>query len=229
MARLTDIELRKWIKAGTPVVKSDGGGLYFTMSANQAQDKAGSWIVRYRFDGKGRELTLGRYPDLSLAVARGLATEARAKIQQGTDVAREKQQTRITRAAAKSFRELAADYMEKNFPRLSESTIKQRRRYIDGPISKHLGAIAAREVTTADVVALLESVGARSANVAEMVLSAISEIFKHGMAPHVVSANPCSGISVAAICGRPAPRPALHRHREHPGGKTAARHLHAHW
>lgn len=206
MARLTDIELRKWIKAGVPVVKSDGGGLYFTMSTNQARDKAGSWIIRYRFDGKGRELTLGRYPDLSLAVARGLATEARAKIQQGTDVAREKQQTRITRAAAKSFRELAADYMEKNFPRLSESTIKQRRRYIDGPISKHLGAIPAREVTTADVVALLESVGARSANVAEMVLSAVSEIFKHGMARHVVTANPCSGISVAAICGRPAPR-----------------------
>mgnify|MGYP002147167155 CR=1 FL=1 len=88
MGKLTDIELRKWIKAGAPVVKSDGGGLYFTMSAKQAIERAGSWIVRYRFDGKGRELTLGRYPEISLAVARGLTMEARAKIQQGTDVAR---------------------------------------------------------------------------------------------------------------------------------------------
>jgi len=206
VGKLTDIELRKWIKAGAPVVKSDGGGLYFTMSAKQAIERAGSWIVRYRFDGKGRELTLGRYPEISLAVARGLTMEARAKIQQGTDVARAKQQTRIARAAAKSFRELADDYMDKTFPRLSESTIKQRRRYIEGPIAARLGAIPAREVTTADVVALLESVGARSANVAEMVYTAVSEIFKHGVARHVVTANPCSAISVSAICGKPEPR-----------------------
>lgn len=206
MGKLTDIELRKWIKAGEPVVKSDGGGLYFTMSVSQARERAGSWIVRYRFDGKGRELTLGRYPEITLAVARGLAMEARAKIQQGTDVAREKQQIRIERAAARSFRELANDYMAKNFPRLAESTVKQRRRYIEGPIATKLGAIPAREVTTADVVSLLESTGSKSANVAEMVYSAVSEIFKHGLARHVVTANPCVGISVSAICGRPEPR-----------------------
>jgi integrase len=206
MGKLTDIELRKWIKAGEPVVKGDGGGLYFTMSATQARERGGSWIVRYRFDGKGRELTIGRYPDISLAVARGLATEARAKIQQGSDVAREKQTTRIDRAAARSFRELAADYMAKNFPRLSESTAKQRRRYIEGPIAAKLGAIPAREVTTADVVSLLEGVGAKSPNVADMVYSAVSEVFKHGLARHVVTANPCAGISVSAICGRPEPR-----------------------
>ena len=78
--------------------------------------------MRYRFDGKGRELTIGRYPELPLAVARGLAMEARAKMQQGADVSRETQKTRIERAAAKPFRELAADYMLKTFPRLSEST-----------------------------------------------------------------------------------------------------------
>lgn len=177
-----------------------------TSSFASGSRRAGSWIVRYRFDGKGRELTLGRYPEISLAVARGLTMEARAKIQQGTDVARAKQQTRISRAAAKSFRELADDYMDKTFPRLSESTIKQRRRYIEGPIAARLGAIPAREVTTADVVALLESVGARSANVAEMVYTAVSEIFKHGIARHVVTANPCSAISVSAICGKPEPR-----------------------
>lgn len=206
MGKLTDIELRKWIKAAVPVAKSDGNGLYFTMSAAQAKDRAGSWIVRYRFDGKGRELTIGRYPEISLAVARGLAMEARAKIQQGSDVSREKQKTRIERAAAKSFRELAADYMLKTFPRLSESTAKQRRRYIEGPISAKLGAIPAREVTTADVVSLLEAVGAKSVNVAEMVYTAVSEIFKHGLARHVVTANPCAVISVSAICGRPEPR-----------------------
>lgn len=33
----------------------------------------------------------------------------------------------------------------------------------------------------------------------------MSEIFKHGVARHVVTANPCAGISVAAIVGKPEP------------------------
>jgi hypothetical protein len=30
---LTHIQIRKWIRAGSPVAKSDGGGLTFTVSA----------------------------------------------------------------------------------------------------------------------------------------------------------------------------------------------------
>jgi hypothetical protein len=41
---LTDIQLRKWIRAGTPVAKSDGGGLTFTLSAAGAA----SWVLRFR-------------------------------------------------------------------------------------------------------------------------------------------------------------------------------------
>jgi hypothetical protein len=63
----------------------------------------------YRFAGKPRELTIGRYPEITLATARELATEARARIQQGADVAREKRKARIEQAAAMSFRQLASD------------------------------------------------------------------------------------------------------------------------
>lgn len=43
-------------------------------------------------------------------------------------------------------------------------------------------------------------------NVAELVFTAVSEIFKHGLTRHVVTANPCAGISIAAICGKPEPK-----------------------
>jgi len=69
-----------------------------------------------------------------------------------------------------------------------------------------LGSLPAREVSTADVVALVEAVGKKSVNVAELVFTAVSEIFKHGLARHVVTANPCAGISVSAICGKPEPK-----------------------
>lgn len=206
MGNLTDIALRAWIKAGQPTAKADGAGLTFTMSAHQARERVGTWVLRYRFGSKPRELTLGRYPDITLAVARQLAAEVRVRISQGADPAREKQQGKAERAAAQDFRTLATDYMEKAFPRLAANTVKQRRQHIEGVILPKLGSLPAREVNGADVVALIESVGAKSVNVAELAFTALSEIFKHGIARRVVTANPCAGISVSAICGKPEPR-----------------------
>lgn len=202
MGKLTDLQIRNWIKAGTPVAKADGGGLTFTLSPKGTA----AWVLRYRFGGKGRELTIGRYPDITLAKAREKALEARVEIQQGRDVAREKQKATIERAAAKTLRQLANDYMDKAFPRLAANTIKQRRYHIEGVILPKLGGLPAREVTTADVVSLVEGVGKKSVNVAELVFTAVAEIFKHGLARHVVTANPCAGISVSAICGKPEPK-----------------------
>jgi len=202
MGKLTDVQVRNWIKAGEPLAKADGDGLTFTLSAKGTA----AWVLRYRFGGKGRELTLGRYPDITLAKARELAAVERVEIQQGRDVAREKQKATIERAAAKTLRELAADYMDKAFPHLAANTIKQRRQHIEGVILPKLGGLHAREVSTADVVALVEAVGKKSVNVAELVFTAVSEIFKHGLARHVVTTNPCAGISVSAICGKPEPK-----------------------
>jgi len=200
--KLSDVQIRHWIKAGEPVAKSDGGGLTFTFS------KAGTaaWVLRYRYADKPRELTLGRYPDKSLTQAREDARKARASIQSGIDVAREKQVASIERAAAKSLKQLATDYMDKAFPSLATNTVKQRKHHIDDIIIPKLGRLAAREVSTADVVSVVEDVGKKSINVAELVFTAISEIFKHGVARHVVTANPCAGISVSAICGKPEPK-----------------------
>jgi len=202
MSSLTDVKLKRWMRKREPVAKADGGGLTFTLSAKGTA----AWILRYRFGRKPRELTLGRYPDITLAKARELATGERAKIQQGADPAREKQQAKHAAAIAKTFRELALDYMEKVFPRLAENTVKQRGQQIRKLVLPKLGHLAARDVTTADLVALVEGVGKRSANVAELVLTAVSEIFKHGLARHVVTGNPCAGISVSAICGARVPK-----------------------
>lgn len=55
---LTDIQIRKWIRAGSPVAKSDGGGLTFTLS----HAGAAAWVLRFTHGGRRQEVTLGRYP-----------------------------------------------------------------------------------------------------------------------------------------------------------------------
>lgn len=201
--KLSDVQIRAWIKAKAPVAKADGGGLTFTLSAAGTA----AWVLRYRFSGQHRELTLGQYPDVSLKMARQRASEARAEIQKGTDVARQRQRVKAETAAAKSFKQLADDYMGKKLPTLAASTQKQRKQHIQGVILPKIGRIAARDVSTADVVDLIESVGKnKTGNVAELVFTALSEIFKHGLARHAVTVNPCAGVSVTAICGETEPR-----------------------
>jgi integrase len=199
--KLADIQIRRFIKAGTPVAVSDGGGLTFTLSAAGTA----SWILRYRHAGRPRELTIGRYPDKSLAEARDDARKARANIQNGVDVARQKRLEKIQQAGQLTFRELANDYMEKVFPSLAGSTAKQRKQHFKRWILPRIGHVSARDVTTADLVALVENVGRSSIHVAELVLTAVSETFKHGIARHVVTNTPCAGISIKAICGKAEP------------------------
>lgn len=198
MSKLNDLQLRGWRRAAMPIAKSDGGGLTFTVSGQGTA----AWVLRYRFATKARELTLGRYPDISLADARKLAMLKRAEIQKGLDVAREKQKTFQQAAGAMSFRQLADDYDKKVLPNMATSTVKQRRCYIKKHLNPALGLMPAREVGPADLVRMIERIGLKSRTVAEAVLTAASEIFKHGMKRHVVTSNPCATISATAIVGK---------------------------
>ena len=199
MAMLTDMQIKSLIRAAAPIAKSDGNGLTFTLSKNGTS----AWILRYRHGGRQKELTIGRYPDITLAKARELAAEARANIQQGEDVARTKKLEARELAAAKTFRELANDYLAKAQPVLAASTFKQRKHHVNDVILPKLGSLLVREVTTTDIVYLLESV--RKMHVAALVLIAISRIFKHGIAKHLALTNPCLGITASAICDTPKP------------------------
>jgi len=199
MTKLTDLKIKNLIKTGIPIAKSDGNGLTFTLSKNGTP----SWVLRYRFGGRQKELTIGRYPDITLAKARELALEARAKIQQGVDVARTKKLLAREMATAKTLRELANDYLSKAQLVLAPSTFKQRKHHVNDVILPKLGSLLVREVTTSDIVYLLESIS--SMHVASLVLIALSRIFQHGIAKHAALTNPCLGIKASAICEPPSP------------------------
>lgn len=198
--RLDDVQIRHWIAAGMPLAKADGGGLTFTLSAAGGA----SWVLRYRYAGRPRELTLGRYPDVSLSAARDRARKERAKIQEGIDVAADRQAKLREAKVAKSVRDVAADYMAKRFPELAESTVKQRRQHIEALILPRIGSLPVRQVRPEDVVHLLESVSAiKTANVVEVTATTLNEIFKHAQARRAIAVNPCAGISPTAITGKP--------------------------
>lgn len=65
----------------TAGMHADGDGLYLNVKATGAK----SWIFRYVFAGKRREMGLGAFPVVSLAEARGLVDGHRKAIEAGKD------------------------------------------------------------------------------------------------------------------------------------------------
>ena len=202
MGNLRDVQLRNWVKSGKPIVKSDGDGLTFTLSAG----RTASWVLRYRLNGKQRELTLGRYPDLTMEAARKLATKKRVEVQQGIDVAREKQKTKQDAVRAWSFKRLADDYLGKASERLAKVTVEGRRQQLRDYVMGRIGHLPAREVTASDIVDIIERSAEKSLHVARLVLIVVREVFAHGVARHVVESNPCLHIKAKAIIGAPPSR-----------------------
>ena len=87
---------------------SDGGGLHLYIS------KAGrkSWVLRITVDGRRRDIGLGGYPSVSLALARDKAADNRAAKAEGRDPVAEKHAP-----AMPTFREAAHAVHEANKPR----------------------------------------------------------------------------------------------------------------
>lgn len=200
MGKLTSVQIQQWVKAGAKVAKSDGDGLTFTLSASGVA----SWVLRYRHGGKAKEKTIGRYPDISLADARRLATEDRAKIQTGTDVAMEKKKAKLTTATAWTVEQLAEDYLEKVSGQLATETIKGRRQQLRDYVFPLIGNVPAREVEPTALVDIVERVAVKSRHVARLVLIALRAVFGHGIARHVVVSDPSVHIKSNSVIG---PRP----------------------
>ena len=202
MGTIRDVQIRNWINAGKPLAKTDGDGLTFTLSASGTA----SWVLRYRLSGKQRELTLGRYPDVTIAAARKLATEKRVEVQQGVDVARKKQKAKLDTAREWTFKRLADDYLTRASEHLAALTIEGRRQQLRDYVHGRIGHLSAREVSPGDIVDIVERSGEKSLHVARLVLIALREVFAHGVARHVVEGNPCAHIKAKAIIGAPPSR-----------------------
>lgn len=199
MGKLSAIQVERWRKAGKPITgRSDGDGLTFTLSAGGTA----SWVLRYRFGGKQREVTLGNYPDISLSDARKLAAEKRVEVDKGADLATKKRLEKIERAQANSFRELAEDYMTRAASSLSAKYQSETRRYLNKDILPRIGGIPAKDVTPADIVVMIERIAQRSQASARAAFTMVSSMFDHGVGKHLVTGNPCALLKVSAIIGK---------------------------
>ncbi len=199
MARLTDAQVRSWVRAGKPVAgKSDGGGLTFTLS------KAGAavWVFRYRLNGKQRELTLGRYPQTTLGAARKAATAARAKVDRGVDVAAEKQKEKLEAKSAITVEALAEDWYAREIV-AKDAHPEVVRRILDNDILPAIGRLNPPDVTPRQCGAILEKIVKRGApTTANDALRYLRRVFAFGRKRHYLEHNPIADFGLSDAGGK---------------------------
>jgi integrase len=125
-----------------------------------------SWTLHYSLDGRRVRQTLGEYPALSLAAARGKADEVRAAVAEGSD-------PRLVEG--NNLRAICENYMKREGAKLS--TAGWRQGVLERHIYPSLGARPISEIRRSEIVALLDRVEEGSgATMADHVLAIIRKI-----------------------------------------------------
>ena len=207
MAKLTDIQIRAWIKSDERFDgRSDGNGLYLCFPKSYAIP---FWRFRYRFAGKQRAMVIGTYSELSLAKARETTKELSARVALGYDVAGEKQERKAealkkmeTKKHALRVSQLATEYFERQIlNRWKHPDILRRR--IDKDINPAIGHLSIEDVRPHHIDDMLQKIVQRGApTVANDVLRWARRIFDYGIKRHMLTTNPTSAFDISDAGGQ---------------------------
>lgn len=211
MSKLTDLQIRSWIKTGERFAgRSDGKGLYLCYRPDSAVPV---WRFRYRFAGKQRVMVLASYSALSLASARDKAKELNARVELGYDVAGEKQERKrdaLAKIEAQKNAVTVAQLADKYFERYILGRWKHPnivRSRIERDIKPNIGKLLVEDVKPLHVDAMLQTIVKRCApTVANDVLRWTRLIFRHAVKLRMIEHNPAAEFDPSDAGGTQKPR-----------------------
>jgi len=190
-ATLTALAAERAHRSGEPVLLSDGDGLYLR---KQTRDGA-SWTLRYRFAGREHWLTLGHYPDMSLADARIEARQARVLLDKQQDPFSVRRAAEAEQRQRGSFRELCEEWFRNEIAgrRLKHPSVP--RRHLDKYLLPKLARTAAADVTPSDIARVIDEIKGRAPTTANDLLRFARRIFAFGVRRRMVLKNPAADFS----------------------------------
>ena len=109
---LTAFGIERLKPKGKPYKVSDGNALYLLVKPTGAK----LWRVRYHFGGKEQMLSLGAFPAVTLAAARGKRDEALTLLANGINPSDQKKQDKLIAEVAgrNTFGAIAEEYLQRS-------------------------------------------------------------------------------------------------------------------
>jgi integrase len=182
----------------------DGGcrGLYLILQKSGAR----SWGVRYRHRGLTRKLTLGRYPEIGLKVARKLAIQALGQVAAGADPASEKRDARrAAREAARAERDevqaVAGRFIDR-YAKVNcrESTWRESERLLRKHVIPEWGGRSLLQIGKKDVHALLDGImDEGKPALANRVHGVVRQMCGWAVERGIVDISPVAGVKAPAV------------------------------
>lgn len=198
---LNDTRIRRAKSDAKPLRLSDGDGLHILVQPSGAK----WWRMDYVLAGRRNTLSVGVYPDVSLAQARERRQEVRAQVAVGIDPSVARQQARAERTEARTFGEVAQEWLAKQH--LAEGTRKTATWQIETLIKPWLGHRPIGEIEPPELLAVLRRIESRGrVHTAHRVLQRCSQVFRYAVATGRAHRDPA-----ADLRGALAPDRATHR------------------
>jgi hypothetical protein len=198
MSKLTD----RQIKTARPVAGkdnflTDGLGLYCRVCRNGTK----SFVFRYSYAGKRRWMTIGSYPELSLADARSARLEQARSLATGKDPGQLKAIAIENKASAITVAVLGERFRKLGMPTYQDPEDAYARLKRD-PI-KALHDVLVMDVTPQHITAVFKKMVDRGAKVAaNRTLALTKQMFQYAVdVEHVIDVNPVT-LKPKAIGGR---------------------------
>lgn len=181
---LTDTQIRNAKPAAKNLKLFDGGGLFLFITPSGGK----LWRLKYRFGGKEKLLTLGAYPQISLAEARQKKIEARDQIAHDIDPG----ETKKTEEAADhiTFAKIAAEWLGyKKSARFSGSHSQRVWRSLEVDVLPSLGQLQISEISTKDIAEVIRKIESRdiretAARILQRITSILQFAARDGLITH---------------------------------------------
>lgn len=193
MANITAKQIQAFVK-GVPKRYPIGSGLYLVVR-NSATPY---WMLRYSSHGKRKEITLGQYPDLSLADAKADAAIKKREVNLGTDplIARK----RIKEQPIKLVDDLFADWFENDIAKRLKHPNIPKRVYLND-VKSSIGNMPLDQVNARDIRKIIQTISNARPTVANDALMYLKQLFRHGIKLDLIDHNPASAFTVSDAGG----------------------------
>ena len=195
---LSDIKVRSLKPCDKAYKVSDFEGLYVLVKANGSK----LWQFKYRLYGKEKLLSIGVYPDVSLAQARKVKDEARVLVAAGNDPSDAKQEEMRIRQAAKgeTFEKLGHAFLAKQRKEGKSKATLDKTEYHLKLASRDIGKKPITEITAPMILKTLRKVEAKgNYETAHRLRARNGSVFRYAVASGIAETDPTYALRDALI------------------------------
>ncbi|RBA38482.1 MULTISPECIES: tyrosine-type recombinase/integrase [Acinetobacter] len=184
---LTDAQVRKIKPIDKKKRYSDEKGLYLEVTPSGGR----FWRLKYRFNGRESTLTIGSYPEVSLAQARRVRDEARIQLYNNIDPNAAKNQRLDKTDKNKLFKVLAMEWMQDRKDAITEGTYLRDLSVFEKDLFPALGDMPIDQIKGKDVLACAKKIEERGAlEMAKRSIPLTGRIFRYAIRKGIIENDP---------------------------------------